>query len=184
MDPAFERPRAQHPELFVLCDISGSVAEFSLFTLTLMSALSAELKRTRSFVFVDAVDEITDLLAATDHAIEPWQLLRNTKVIGEDGHSDYGAVLKQFWDDVGERDLRPSSTVIITGDARSNYRRSEHAILAEIARRCRRVYWFNPEPRTEWNTHDSEMERYSASCSEVLEVRNLRQLAHAVEQVL
>ncbi len=181
---AYERPRAHRPELFVLCDISGSVADFSLFTLTLVSALSAEVTRTRSFVFVDAVDEITDLLASTDHAIEPWQLLRNTNVIGDDGHSDYGKVLDQFWSEVGEADLRPSSTVIITGDARSNYRPSEHQTLAQIARRCRRVYWFNPEPRGEWDTHDSEMTVYADSCSEVLEVRNLRQLATAVEHVL
>ena len=80
--------------LLVLCDISGSVAEFSLFTLTLMSALSAEVARTRSFVFVDRMDEITDLLARTDHSIEPWQIMRNTNVIADDGHSDYGAVLQ------------------------------------------------------------------------------------------
>ena len=85
----------------MLCDISGSVADFSLFTLTLMSALSAELARTRSFVFVDAVDEVTELLESTRHGIEPWQLLRNTNVIGSDGHSDYANVFERFWGDVG-----------------------------------------------------------------------------------
>src|SRR5690606_12422882 len=78
IDVVHDRPRARRPELFVLCDISGSVAEFSVFTLTLMSALSAEIARTRSFVFVDAVDEVTELLETTRHGIEPWQLLRNT----------------------------------------------------------------------------------------------------------
>jgi uncharacterized protein with von Willebrand factor type A (vWA) domain len=183
-DVAYERPRLHRPELYVLCDISGSVAEFSLFTLTLMAALSAEVTRTRSFVFVDAIDEVTDLLAATDHGIEPWQLMRNTDVVGRDGHSDYGAVLHQFWDEIGDRHLGPNSTVLVTGDARTNYRDTGSVVLAQIARRCRRVYWLNPEPRVEWDTHDSAMAVYARSCSEVFEVRNLRQLVACVEQIL
>lgn len=184
IDVALERPRAHRPELFVLCDISGSVAEFSLFTLTFMSALSSEIAKTRSFVFVDAVDEITDLLSSTEHAIEPWQIMRNTNVIGEDGHSDYGSVFRQFWDDVGERDLRPTASVLITGDARSNHRPPGDDHLREIARRCRRVYWLNPEPKDEWDTHDSEMETYSRSCTETFEVRTVRQLVSCVEQIV
>lgn len=184
MDVALERPRAHRPELFVLCDISGSVAEFSLFTLTLMSALSSEISRTRSFVFVDAVDEITDLLESTGHAIEPWQIMRNTNVIGDDGHSDYGAVFRQFWEQVGERDLRPSSSVLITGDARSNHRDAGDEHLREIARRCRRVYWLNPEPRSDWDTHDSEMETYGRSCTETFEVRTVRQLVACIEEIV
>jgi uncharacterized protein with von Willebrand factor type A (vWA) domain len=183
IDVLHDRPRAHKPELFVLCDISGSVADFSLFTLTLMSALSAELARTRSFVFVDAVDEVTDLLASTAHGIEPWQLLRNTNVIGADGHSDYGTVLERFWRDTCDRDLHRTSTLIITGDARTNHRGTGEQWLERIAERCRRVYWLNPEPRADWNTYDSELARFSPHCDATFEVRNLRQLVAAVEQL-
>lgn len=184
IDVVHDRPRARRPELFVLCDISGSVAEFSVFTLTLMSALSAEIARTRSFVFVDAVDEVTELLETTRHGIEPWQLLRNTNVIGTDGHSDYAAVFEQFWRDVGERDLRTTSTVIVTGDARTNHRGTGDAWLAEIAARSRRVYWLNPEPRRDWDTHDSEATAFAAHCHAAFEVRTLRQLVDCVERLL
>jgi hypothetical protein len=183
LDVVQDRPRAHKPELFVLCDISGSVADFSLFTLTLMSALSAEVARTRSFVFVDAVDEITDLLDTTSHAIEPWQIMRNTNVIGFDGHSDYGAVFEQFWQEYGDRDLTRSSTVIVTGDARTNHRGAGDEWFARIHERCRRVYWLNPEPREEWDTHDSEMATYARHCDSTSEVRNLRQLIVCVEQL-
>jgi len=184
LEVAADRRRERRPELFVLCDISGSVADVSLFTLTLMSALSAELARTRSFVFIDAIDEITELLAATEHGIGPWQIMRNTNVIGDDGHSDYGTVFRRFWDEVGERDLRPASTVLITGDARNNHRPAEAAMLGRIAGRCRHVYWLNPEPRREWDTGDSEMADYARQCTECFEVRNLRQLSDCVEQIL
>ena len=110
--------------------------------------------------------------------------MRNTNVVRDDGHSDYGSVLQQFWDEIGSADLRSSWTVLITGDARSNHREPLDAVLGDIAGRCRRVYWLNPEPRDEWDTHDSVMERYAAHCSDVFEVRTLRQLAAAVEEVL
>lgn len=184
LEVAADQRRKRRPELFVLCDISGSVADVSLFTLTLMSALSAELARTRSFVFIDAIDEITELLAATEHGIGPWQIMRNTNVIGDDGHSDYGTVFRRFWDEVGERGLRPASTVLITGDARNNHRPAEAAMLGRIAGRCRHVYWLNPEPRREWGTDDSEMAGYARHCTECFEVRNLRQLSDCVEQIL
>jgi uncharacterized protein with von Willebrand factor type A (vWA) domain len=45
------------------------------------------------------------------------------------------------------------------------------------------VYWLNPEPRAEWNTHDSEIAAYSTHCDGVVEVRNLRQLVAAVEHL-
>jgi uncharacterized protein with von Willebrand factor type A (vWA) domain len=183
-DVAHRRRRRERPELFVICDISGSVAEFSLFTLTLMAALSAELPRTRSFVFVDAVDEITALLERTRHAIEPWQIMRNTNVIGATGHSDYGAVLEQFWTSVGERELAPTSTVLVTGDARSNHRPPRAEMLGRIAARARAVYWLNPEPTSDWDRFDSEMAAYEMHCTRVFEVRDLRQLAHCVEQIL
>lgn len=183
-DVAHRRRRPHRPQLFVLSDISGSVAEFSLFTLTLVAALSAELPRTRSFVFVDAIDEITELLERTGHEIEPWQLMRNTNVIGATGHSDYGTVLAQFWSEVGEHDLSPASTVLVTGDARSNHLPPGGDHLARIARRARAVYWLNPEPTAEWDEHDSEMSTYEAHCARVFEVRDLRQLTHSVEQIL
>lgn len=183
LDVAHDRPRRHRPDLFVLCDISGSVADFSLFTLTLMSALSAEIARTRSFVFVDAVDEITELLTSTDHLIEPWQLMRNTNAIGDDGHSDYGRVLEQFWDETGHRDLTRTSTLIVTGDARTNHRGTGAEWLARCAERSRRVYWLNPEPRSDWNTFDSEVAAYAPHCHSVHEVRTLRQLVTCVEQL-
>jgi uncharacterized protein len=183
-DVAFRRRRPHRAELFVLCDISGSVAEFSLFTLTLMSALSAEIPRTRTFVFVDAVDEVTALLARTGHAIEPWQIMRNTNVIGATGHSDYGAVLEQFWHAVGEQELTLTSTVLIAGDARSNHQPARPEILGRIAHRTRAIYWLNPEPARDWDRFDSDMAAYGRHCTRTFEVRDLQQLVRCVELIL
>lgn len=178
------KPHAQKPEVFSLCDVSGSVADFAGFTLTLLSALADELANTRSFAFVDAIDEITRLVEDSSGVIEPWQILQNGKVIGADGHSDYGAVLEAFWSRWGRSALSDRATVIITGDARTNYRPAGVTALEEISRRARSVYWLNPEPHEEWDTSDSALSVYAPHCTEVLEVRTLRQLSNAVERML
>ena len=54
------RPRKVHkPELVVLCDVSGSVAGFSHFTLMLTQALREHFTGVRAFAFVDSTDEVT-----------------------------------------------------------------------------------------------------------------------------
>src|SRR5258705_1344256 len=40
LDPVFRRPKIARPDLYVLCDVSGSVAEFASFTLTLLQAMT------------------------------------------------------------------------------------------------------------------------------------------------
>ncbi len=183
LDVVYRRPRAHKPEVFSLCDVSGSVADFAGFTLTLISALAGELADTRTFAFVDAVDEITELVQGPA-PVEPWQILQRGRVIGADGHSDYGTVLADFWDRYGRAGLTHRSTVVIAGDARTNYRPERADQLAAIARRARAVYWLDPEPRQEWDTTDSALGAYAPYCDGVFEVRSLRQLTAAVEVIL
>ncbi len=178
------RPRADRPELFVLCDVSGSVADFAGFTLTLISALADELTATRTFAFVDAVDEISALMESTTRAIEPWQLLQSGRVIADNGHSDYGRVLESFWARYGRHGLTPRSTVVIIGDARGNHHPARADVVGQIAARARRVYWLNPEPRADWNTTDSDQAAYARHCAAVYEVRTLAQLSTAVLEML
>ena len=47
------------PEIFVVADISGSVAAFARFTLMLVYAISHQFSKVRAFVFIDGIDEVT-----------------------------------------------------------------------------------------------------------------------------
>lgn len=55
------KPRPGRPDLVLLCDISGSVAGFSSFTMLLVNALREQFSRVRIFAFVDQTDEVTQL---------------------------------------------------------------------------------------------------------------------------
>ena len=183
MLPALRDRRASKPDVVVLCDVSGSVAEFANFTLQLLSALHDELARLRSFVFVDGISEVTELLASSEHAIDPRFLVSRPGVVVGDGHSDYAMVFERFVMHHGDS-LRPSTTVIIAGDARTNYRPAGEAALADVAARVKQVLWFNPEPSDEWNDGDSRVAAYRPHCKAVYEVRTLRQLADAVSELI
>jgi len=183
LEPAFRYPKASKADLYLLCDVSGSVAEFAHFTLSLLYAMNEEFSRIRSFAFVDGIDEVTKLFDDRSVQLDARHLLARANLVWADGHSDYGHVFGRFWNVYGARTLGPRTTVIITGDARNNYRAPGLEALRAIQACARKVYWLNPEPRREWNTTDSIIASYAPCCDGVFEVRNLRQLADFVRAI-
>ena len=183
MDPAWRRRHRSRPRIVLLCDVSGSVAEFAKFTLSLLHALHAELPRLRSFVFTDGPAEVTDLVEASPGVIDTRLLMSRPGVVRGDGHSDYGAVLRHFLDEHGG-ELSRACVVIICGDARANYRPARPDLLHTLRGRVRAVHWLNPEPAADWNTTDSRIGQYTPDCDTVTEVRNLRQLSAWADTLL
>jgi uncharacterized protein with von Willebrand factor type A (vWA) domain len=179
LDVALRKRHPHRSEIVLLCDVSGSVAEFARFTIALMNAVHAEIPHIRSFAFVDGVAEVTDLFTDASYEVQVARLVERPGVIGGDGHSDYGRVFAQF----GREHLRTLSartTIVITGDARTNYRDPDPTAFRTIAARVRRVIWLDPEPKDEWERNDSALAAYRPHCDGVFEVRTLRQLAAAI----
>jgi uncharacterized protein with von Willebrand factor type A (vWA) domain len=182
-DPQFRHPRPHRPEVWLLCDISGSMATFSRFTLQFTHAMSTHFSRLRSFAFVDTIDEVTDFLGpGIDFNSAVARITTEAEVVWLDGHSDYGNSLETFYARYG-RQLTSRTTVIVTGDARNNYRPARDGVLADVAKACRALVWLNPEPRAYWDTGDSAMSHYARHCTSVHEVRTLRQLEEFVEKL-
>ncbi|HEX7099512.1 MAG TPA: VWA domain-containing protein [Acidimicrobiia bacterium] len=183
IDPQFKINRPHRPEVFLLCDISGSMATFARFTLQFTYAMSTQFSKLRSFAFIDTVDEVTEFFGPSADFTEALaRIASEAEVVRQDGHSDYGTSLATFLERYG-RDVTPRSTVIITGDARNNYRPPQDELLGEIAAKARAVYWLNPEPPSYWDTGDSVMSRYARWCEGVHEVRTLRQLEAFIEEL-
>ena len=180
-DPQFRYPRPHRPEVWLLCDISGSMATFSRFTLQFTHAMSTHFSKLRSFAFVDTIDEVTDFFGpGIDFGSAVARITTEAEVVWLDGHSDYGNSMETFYKRYGSQ-LTPRTTVIVTGDARNNYRPARDAVLADVARASRALVWLNPEPRAYWDTGDSAMSHYARHCTSVHEVRTLRQLEDFVE---
>jgi uncharacterized protein with von Willebrand factor type A (vWA) domain len=183
VDPVLRRKRPTRPDLVVLCDVSGSTARFAPFTLTLLHAVHQEFRRVRSFVFIDGVVEITDLLESSPGVLDPYHLLARRGLIAGDGRSDYALALDAFLATWGES-VTPKSTVIVAGDARSHDRAPATRQVAELGHRARRLYWLNPEPFQEWDTVDSRAREYADHCTGAFQVSTIRDLMTAVTQIV
>jgi uncharacterized protein len=183
-EPKFKYPRPHKPEIFVVADISGSVASFARFTLQLVYAIQGQFSKVRSFVFIDGIDEVTRFFEGVEDIGEAVHRV-NTEadVVWVDGHSDYGHALEVFWQRWG-REVGPKTTVLVLGDARNNYHASQSWVLKEAAKKARHVYWLNPEPRAYWNTGDSIVGEYGVFCDGTFECRNLRQLERFVDNLV
>lgn len=181
--PVLRRRRPTKPDLVVLCDVSGSTAQFAPFTLTLLHALHDEFRRVRSFVFIDGIVEITDLMDTSPGVIDPHHLLAKRGLVVHDGRSDYARAMTTFLATWGSS-VTAKTTVIVAGDARSHDREPATSAVAELHHLARRLYWLNPEPRDDWDTLDSRATEYAAHCTDAFEVSTIRQLTGAVAQIV
>ncbi|MBX7548477.1 VWA domain-containing protein [Streptomyces sp. NPDC004232] len=184
MRPVLRRRRPVRPELVLLCDVSGSVSGFSDFTMLLVQALHDQFSKIRVFAFVNRLDEVTALL---DHGrADPDGLSARIRaeatLTGWHGSSDYGVALGEFAERYGAA-VGPRTTVFVLGDARTNMSDPNLAAVREVARRARRVYWLNPEPRDRWGTGDSAAPAY-AELVEMHECRTARQLSALIARLL
>ena len=171
------------PEIVVLCDVSGSVATFSRFTLNLLIALDSRLSRLRAFSFVDGLAEITELVGEARSAGRQLSQAEAARgAVRWNGSSDYGHVLRDFARDYA-RQFSRRTVLLVVGDARTNYLDPAEGALAEVAERVGKLYWLNPEPRRYWNQGDSVMARYAPLCSQVRECSTLRQIADFVRSL-
>ncbi|WP_425301869.1 vWA domain-containing protein [Nocardia wallacei] len=180
---AARKPRPGRPDLVLLCDISGSVAGFSSFTMLLVDALREQFSRVRIFAFVDRVDEVThlfDQVTPLDQVTR--RIFTEAKVVGIEGHSDYGAALEGFaenWPDA----VTSRTSLLILGDARTNYRDPALDSLGRLVQVAKHAYWLNPEAEKMWGTGDSAAKRY-AEIIEMHECRSAKQLTTVVGRLL
>ncbi|XBB65820.1 VWA domain-containing protein [Nocardioides sp. WV_118_6] len=177
------RPKRPHrTDLVVLCDVSGSVANFAQFTLLFVFALREVFQSMRAFTFIDHVHEVTghfrpgadpvdvlsDLAASASHAAL-W------------GRTNYGRAFTKFAENHADA-LTPKTTLLILGDARSNYSDLHEDTLRQLTGSVKRTFWLNPEHQRNWGTGDSAAPTY-AEIVRMIECRNLTQLSEFVHEL-
>ncbi|WOF20548.1 VWA domain-containing protein [Mycobacterium avium] len=183
IDVVLAKPRPARPELVVLCDVSGSVAGFSHFTLLLVHALRQQFSRVRVFAFIDTTDEVTHMFGLeADLAVAIQRITREAGVYSRDGHSDYGNAFASF-EQKFPNVLSPRTSLLVLGDGRTNYRNPEVELLSHMVTASRHAHWLNPEPKHLWGSGDSAVPRYQQVIP-MHECRSAKQLAAVIDQLL
>lgn len=178
-EPRWRRIKKDRPRVMVLCDVSGSVAAVSRFLLMFLYSVSETLPKVRSFAFSDSLEEVTELFE--QRSLEEAVTLTLER-LGERS-SNYGASLAGF-ERIALGAIDRRTTVIVLGDARSNYGDPGIDSLRKVHQRARQVIWLNPEPRTAWGYGDSEMPLLATACHHVRVCNTLKHLEQLVEELL
>ena len=170
------------PRLILLCDISGSMALYSLFGLTLLFGVVQRFKSVHAFVFIDGITDITKELKNLKFNNINKILTNWNNYVHVDGHSDYD---KSFKDLLDEKIISNSSlnTLIVIGDARNNYRPINTETIDKLSKKFKNVYWMNPERSQYWNTGDSQFHHYQSISKKYSEVRNFEQLKSFINSI-
>ena len=151
----FKRQITRPPAIIVLCDISGSMAQYSRMFLHFMHAMTNNGDRVHSFLFGTRLTNISrylrnkdvDLaLEETAKAVEDWS-----------GGTRIGFCLKQFNQHWSRRMLGQGAVVILLTDGLDRGEGPELGKQMErLSKSCRQLVWLNPllrykkfEPRAE-----------------------------------
>ena len=101
-EPKFRNPKPHKPEIFVIADISGSVAAFARFTLHLVYAISGQFSKVRSFVFIDGLDEAGQFRREIETHV--------AKVLAPQGHVVIATSRPAGFDERAEHDAERNKT--------------------------------------------------------------------------
>lgn len=178
-DTHWKKKRVNRPDVVILCDVSRSMSTVVRFCLLMLYGLNEVVAKIRSFVFCSSLLEVSHIFERCPVAEAVERLRTGEGLDIHMGRTDYGSA---FWDFTSRHldAVTGKTTVIVLGDARSNYGDPAEELLKKIAERCRRLIWLNPETPAMWGTGDSEMRRYKRLCDVVMECSTLRHLEQLV----
>jgi uncharacterized protein with von Willebrand factor type A (vWA) domain len=176
----WKQKKIDRPKVMAVCDVSGSVAQVARFLLMFLYSVQEVLPRVRSFAFSGQLGETTKMFES-ERKIEE-AIVKALREHGG-GSTDYGQAFLDL-ERLALDDIDHRTTVLILGDARSNYGDPRGDILKKIHARARRVIWLNPEPKSLWNSGDSEMRRLQPYCDTAKTCASLKDLERVVSELL
>lgn len=142
---SYRKKRQRKKHLVLLCDVSGSMVQFSEFALRFIQALNHVSESSRTFLFSE------DLFEADPFSLQNMDLFRNyVKESGAYGRgTDLGTALEQLCT-MKESALNDSTTLLILSDTKTIDQPRAIRALLEAKRQAGRVIWLNPIPESKW----------------------------------
>ena len=178
-ETVWKKTKIDRPKIIALCDVSGSVANVSRFFLMFLHSLTEILPNVRTFAFSNKAGEVTDLFENKDIEVAAAETL----LLNGGGSTDYGQAFVDL-EGLVENKIDRKTTVIILGDARSNYGDPRCDVLKTIQEKSKRILFLNPEPKSVWGTGDSEMLRFVPYCNKSKVCKSLFDLERVVDDML
>jgi len=136
-------PRLRKPPIVALCDISGSMSEYSRVFLHFLHALAARRAGVQAFVFGTRLTNVTRALRHRD--VDEALALCAQEAQDWSGGTRIGACLHAFNRDWSRRALGQGATVLLFTDGLEREGVDELRRETErLSKSCRRLIWLNP----------------------------------------
>ena len=143
LDLARKQAKWRPRQIVVLCDISGSMENYSRLLLQFIHSLRGSYENVESFVFSTRLTRITRLLETRDVELALREVARS--VVDWSGGTRIGDALKSFNFVWSRRVLRPGAVVLIISDG---WDRGEPELMkremSRLKRNVFRIIWLNP----------------------------------------
>ena len=171
-----KKKRNHRKHLVVLCDVSGSMVQFSEFALRFIQSLNQVSESSRVFLFSESMFE------ADAFSLQNMDLFRNyVRDCGVYGKgTDLGTALEQLCA-MSPAVLTPSTTLLILSDTKTVDQTRAAAALWEAKRLAGRVLWLNPIPESQWQ-HIKSTGIFASLCA-MVSCSTLQSLADACRRL-
>ena len=172
----YKKKRAHRKHLVLLCDVSGSMVQFSEFALRFIQSLNQVSESSRTFLFSETMTE------ADAFKLQNMDLFRSfVKDSGIYGRgTDLGAALTSLCT-MQPGVLNASTTLLILSDSKTIDQSRAVQALMEAQRQSGRVIWLNPIPENKWKYINS-VQTMAAICP-MISCSTLRELANACRRL-
>lgn len=172
----YQSKKISKPKITVFCDVSGSMANYSIFTLQLLYGMQQAMEKMESFLFGTDLERITHYFEDKQQDFSQILLRIRENSFQWRGGTALGASLNTFfrrWSDC----LDNKTTVILISDGATRDPDASLIYLQRLEEQVKSVLWLNPRPKAEWETTPSKVfQNYFP----MFECRNIQQLEQAV----
>lgn len=173
---SYRKKHRRRKRLVLLCDVSGSMMQFSEFALRFIQSLNQVSESSETFLFSE------NLIRADAFQLQNMDTFRNyVRDSGIYGRgTDLGTALEGL---IRHKPavLGSSATLLILSDTKTIDQNRAVAALQEAKRQCGRVIWLNPIPENKWQYLRS-VQTMAAICP-MISCSTLRELAAACRRL-
>ena len=172
----FKKRPSRKKHMVLLCDVSGSMIQFSEFALRFIQMLNQASDSSRTFLFSE------NLVEADPFSLQNMDLFRN--YVRQSGLYGKGTNLGEALEQLCSKRppiLTDSTTLIILSDTKTVDQGKALTALLNAKRLSGRIIWLNPIPEHRW-VHLKSAQMF-ASCCSMISCNTLHALSNACRKL-
>ena len=172
----YRKNRSRKKHLVLLCDVSGSMVQFSEFALRFIQSLNQVSESSRVFLFSEGVTEADAFSLQNMDKFRGY--VRDSGIYGKG--TDLGAALAKL-NAMNPPVLNQATTLLILSDAKTIDQTRAVAALQQAKAKAGKVLWLNPIPKGKWQ-YLRRVQTFAALCT-MVSCSTLRSLANACRRL-